>query len=148
MLLVSCSRTVSQDSSHIFSLFNSPISSSKSDSTCRSRNKQLQSTPPLQMDFNYWRDGNALHTGETFPSREIWLWGNWTPWQHNAGNRSDWQSSEPHHRENVPASKTHTSPSQQSADCWVLLSNFTVAAHKLTTPHEQDLRQRFSPVEK
>lgn len=39
MLLVSCSRTVSHDSSHIFSLLNSPMSSSKSESTWRNRNK-------------------------------------------------------------------------------------------------------------
>lgn len=71
MLLVSCSRTVSQDNSHIFSLFNSPISSSWSDSTCRSRNKKLQTILPLQtrvfvyiymcIDSIHWRERKPLH---------------------------------------------------------------------------------------
>lgn len=71
MLLVSCSRTVSQDNSHIFSLFNSPISSSWSESTCRSRNKKLQTISPLQIcvfvyinmciTSMYWRDGKLSH---------------------------------------------------------------------------------------
>lgn len=99
MLLVSCSRTVSQDNSHIFSLFNSPISSSWSDSTCRNRNKKLQTISTLQIcvfayismciDSIYWREGKPLHKGKIFPSREIWLSGSSVPWQHNAEEACD-----------------------------------------------------------
>lgn len=118
MLLVSCSRTVSQDNSHIFSLFNSPLSSSWSDSTCRSRNKKLQTISPLQtrgfvyinmpIDSIYWRDGKALLKGNIFPSREIWLSGSSVPWQHNAEEASDQAVPRTHHRDSGSASKTHS----------------------------------------